>query len=58
MNISILGGGLKGLPLVYFLEKNYRLFEKESEFGGLCRTFNKGGFLRRAVDLANKLKAE
>ena len=40
MNISILGRGLKGLPLVYFLEKNYRLFEKESEFGGWCRTFN------------------
>ena len=39
--IVIIGGGLTGLSLAYFLEKNsipYILLEKENDFGGLCKT--------------------
>jgi len=34
----IIGGGLSGLTLAYFLEKDYLVVEKEFSFGGYCRT--------------------
>ncbi|MCG9966633.1 FAD-dependent oxidoreductase [Pelotomaculum terephthalicicum JT] len=42
--LAILGGGLAGLSLAYFLTKNMKdiyldIFEKESVVGGLCRSF-------------------
>ena len=44
MKIGILGGGLSGLALGYFLRHEYEILEKESECGGLCRSFEKNGF--------------
>ena len=47
MKIGVLGGGLAGVSLAYFLkEKGYdvEVLEKESECGGLCRSFSKNGF--------------
>jgi len=47
MKIGILGGGLAGVSLACFLqEKGYdvEVLEKESECGGLCRSFSKNGF--------------
>ncbi|PKN51096.1 MAG: FAD-dependent oxidoreductase [Deltaproteobacteria bacterium HGW-Deltaproteobacteria-13] len=48
MNIGILGGGLSGIATAYFLQKNDRInsieiLERESEPGGLCRSFNLNG---------------
>ncbi len=42
--IVILGAGLTGLSLGYFLNKNTIILEKDNEIGGLCRTFKKGNF--------------
>lgn len=46
--IVIIGAGLTGLSTAYHLEKkgffNYELFEKEAEFGGLCRSIYQDGF--------------
>ncbi|HTY13854.1 MAG TPA: FAD-dependent oxidoreductase [Candidatus Omnitrophota bacterium] len=45
--IGILGGGLAGLSLAYFLEKKgfaTEVLETETVCGGLCRSFNKDGF--------------
>jgi len=43
--IVILGAGLTGLSCAYFLDqRNYQIFEKESEVGGICRTAHRGGF--------------
>lgn len=42
--IGILGGGIAGLALSYFLGENTEVLEKESECGGLCRTYNVDGF--------------
>lgn len=45
--IVILGGGLAGVSLAYFLrklKKEFVLFEKESRLGGLCKTEKIGGF--------------
>ena len=42
LNIGIIGGGITGLSLGYYLSKNgYRpvIFEKDSELGGLISTF-------------------
>lgn len=44
MKVGILGGGLSGISLAYFLQNNDRIesidiLEKESEPGGLCRSF-------------------
>jgi protoporphyrinogen oxidase len=44
MKIGILGGGISGLALGYFLRHEYEILEKESECGGLCRSFQKNGF--------------
>lgn len=34
----IIGGGISGLTLAYYLKKDYLILEKESEVGGYCRT--------------------
>lgn len=50
MKIGILGGGLSGVSLAYFLQKNRKIknidiLERESTIGGLCRSFDwKGGY--------------
>ncbi len=46
-DVTILGGGLAGVSLAYFLRNkrvSYELFEKESRLGGLCRSKRVGGF--------------
>lgn len=47
-DIVIIGAGLTGLSAAYHLEKkgfsSYRLFEKEREIGGLCRSVVQDGF--------------
>ncbi|MFC1512735.1 protoporphyrinogen/coproporphyrinogen oxidase [bacterium] len=46
-NIIIIGGGLSGLSTAYFLSKkniSFKLYEKESDFGGLCRTVKLNGY--------------
>ncbi len=46
--VVILGAGLTGLSAAYHLEKkgytDYKLFEKENEVGGLCRSVHQDGF--------------
>ncbi|MFQ5992664.1 MAG: protoporphyrinogen/coproporphyrinogen oxidase [Nitrospiraceae bacterium] len=43
--IVIVGAGLAGLSAAYHLDgMPYRLFEKEKEAGGLCRSYQKDGF--------------
>lgn len=43
--IVIVGAGLAGLSTAYHLkDAPYRLFEKEQEVGGLCRSYRKDGF--------------
>ncbi|QXO93533.1 FAD-dependent oxidoreductase [Methanospirillum purgamenti] len=44
MKIGILGGGLTGLTLAYFLQCEAEVIEKDPVCGGLCRTFTKNGF--------------
>lgn len=47
MKIAILGAGLTGLELgksINKLIKNYIIFEKESEIGGMCRTNKTGDY--------------
>lgn len=44
MKIGILGGGISGLALAYFLRHEYEVLEKEAECGGLCRSFHVNGF--------------
>jgi len=47
-HIGILGGGISGLTLAYFLNKSNKVkvtvLEKEERMGGLCRTFEKDNF--------------
>lgn len=44
--IIILGAGLSGLSTAYHLrDAEYRIFEKEAEVGGLCRSVKKDGFV-------------
>ena len=50
INIGILGGGISGLSLAYFLQydhnvQNYEILEKGNLCGGLCTTFEKNGFM-------------
>ena len=41
----ILGGGLAGLSLAYYLNGKCLILEADTEPGGLCRSFNKDGFI-------------
>lgn len=43
--IVILGAGLSGLSAAYHLHREYELFEKENEVGGLCRSIKIGDFI-------------
>ncbi len=48
MRIAVLGGGLSGLSLSYFLQDDKKverieIFEKEKTIGGLCRSFEMNG---------------
>lgn len=47
-NIVILGAGLTGISTAYHLEQkgffDYKLFEKETAIGGLCRSVEQDGF--------------
>jgi len=43
MTTGIIGAGIAGLSLGYFLEDDAVLFEKDSLVGGLCRSFDFGG---------------
>ncbi len=43
--IVIIGAGLAGLSTAFHLKGlPYRVFEKEKEAGGLCRSYQKDGF--------------
>lgn len=43
-NIGILGGGIAGLSLAYFLQDNsLAIIEKAKKVGGLCRSYQKNG---------------
>ncbi len=42
--VGILGGGLAGLCLSYFLGPDSEVLEKDSTCGGLCRSYKKDGF--------------
>jgi protoporphyrinogen oxidase len=43
--ILIIGAGLAGLSTAYHLGgKDYHIYEKEGEVGGLCRSFKRDGF--------------
>ena len=49
MNLTILGGGLSGLSLAYFLQDSNKfdkitILEKEERIGGLCRSLTAGGY--------------
>jgi protoporphyrinogen oxidase len=41
---GILGGGIAGLSLSYFLGPDSEILEKDSTVGGLCRSYHKQGF--------------
>ena len=46
--LVIIGAGVAGLSAAYHLQQrgfsNYQLFEKDSEVGGLCKSFVMDGF--------------
>jgi protoporphyrinogen oxidase len=44
-NTIILGGGLAGVSLAYFLDGKSVVLEKESVLGGLCRSFSLNGII-------------
>ena len=44
MKIGILGGGLTGVRLGYFLNSDIEILEKNTETGGLCRSLQDEGF--------------
>lgn len=47
MKVGILGGGLTGLSLGYFLKEkgiDFEILEKDSECGGLCKSIQESGF--------------
>lgn len=41
----IIGGGISGLTYAVFTNEEYLIIEKESEVGGLCRTFYKKDYI-------------
>ena len=41
----IIGGGISGLTLAYYLKKDYLILEKDSEYGGYCRTIKNDQFV-------------
>lgn len=41
--LIILGGGIAGLSLAYFLDRPSTILEAQEEVGGLCRSFNAHG---------------
>lgn len=50
MKLTILGAGLSGVSLAYFLQENERIdeiniIEKEDSIGGLCRSIEKDGYV-------------
>lgn len=42
---GILGGGISGLAFAYFSEEDYIILEKSDKCGGLCKSFEKNGFI-------------
>ncbi len=42
--VGILGGGIAGLSLSYFIGPDSEILEKDSTTGGLCRSYQKEGF--------------
>ncbi len=49
-HVAIIGGGMAGLGAAHEIERSgggieYRVFERESRLGGLCRTESENGFL-------------
>ena len=49
MKITIMGGGLSGISLAYFLQDNpsideITILEKDDSIGGLCRIITKDGY--------------
>jgi len=44
MKIGILGGGLTGLTIAFFLKEDFEILEKNEECGGLCRSIQENGF--------------
>lgn len=45
MSVGILGGGISGLALARFLQDEAWILEKNTACGGLCRSFEKNGFI-------------
>jgi protoporphyrinogen oxidase len=43
-SIVIIGAGISGISIAYFLKKPSIVLEKNQQAGGLCRSFYKGGF--------------
>src|SRR5262245_4548304 len=43
MSTIILGGGIAGLSLAHFLNRKSLILEKETQVGGLSRSFDFGG---------------
>lgn len=42
-SVGILGGGIAGLSLAYFIGENCEILEKSTHCGGLCRSYEKDG---------------
>ncbi|MFZ3091570.1 MAG: FAD-dependent oxidoreductase [Nitrospirota bacterium] len=42
--IAIIGAGLAGLSTAYHLKKDYAVYERENEVGGLCKSYTIDGF--------------
>src|SRR4030067_1481812 len=42
--IAIIGAGLAGLSTAYHLKKDYAIYEREHEMGGLCKSYTIDGF--------------
>ncbi|CAN5175719.1 FAD-dependent oxidoreductase [soil metagenome] len=42
-SVAIIGGGIAGLSLAYFIGEDCEILEKSMQCGGLCRSFEKDG---------------